>query len=79
MGVKWRNKNRYMYESRLPEKLVRGQLRGGIGKLTIVSVMYGIGVQDLGSALWGREEKHLRLDLKAFRAGARSILTADIV
>jgi hypothetical protein len=41
--------------------------------------MYGTGVQDLGSVLGGTEEKDLMPDLNALRAGARSILVANMV
>jgi len=45
----------------------------------MVSVMYGMGVQALGgSDLDGTEEKHRRPIGMAFRAGARSILVANI-
>jgi hypothetical protein len=48
-------------------------------RLTIVSVMYGIGVQAFFvSALGGREEKHLNPVRIVCRAGARSILAANI-
>jgi hypothetical protein len=48
------------------------------GRLTIVSVMYGIGVQAFESALGGREEKHLNPVRMVCRAGARSILVVNI-
>jgi hypothetical protein len=40
--------------------------------LTIVSVMNGTGVHDLGSDRCGIDENALILDRNAFRAGARS-------
>jgi hypothetical protein len=50
----------------------------GQGRLTIVSVIYGIGVHDLGSGREGSDDNALILDRKAFRVGACRTLVANI-
>jgi hypothetical protein len=68
-----------MCASHLPEQSVCFKLLRLLGELTIVSVMYGTGVQDLGSDLHGATEKH-RIPVRiAFRAGARSNLVVSIL
>lgn len=52
----------------------------GRGKHTMVSVMYGIGVQALGGSVRaGMEEKHRNPVGMTLRAGARRILVANIL
>jgi hypothetical protein len=67
-----------MFASLLPSHLVHMEhLR--CREPTIVSVMYGIGVQLLGSDLNGTEANALVAVRRAFRVGARNNLAVNIL
>ena len=67
----------YMCANHLPEQLACRNNLQGIGEPTTVSVMSGIGVQDLGSDRFGSDENALMPHQMALRVGARSNLCTE--